>query len=111
SNLHDAVEKLEAKVGIDSSAETSSVDYKLQPGGMTGATQLTRYVGATTSGSPSTGAFNVGDFVVARDGRIYVCTSAGTPGTWVDVGAARSLVDGGSASTSGSEVIDGGAAS
>lgn len=54
------------------------------PTGLTGATAASRYVGATTSGAPASGTFNKGDFVVAQDGIIWVCTAAGTPGTWVD---------------------------
>lgn len=53
------------------------------PLGLTGATQPTRYVGATTTGAPTTGTFAVGDFVVARDGELWICTVAGTPGTWI----------------------------
>lgn len=52
--------------------------------GLTGATQASRYVGATSSGAPASGTFAVGDFVIAQDGNIFVCTSAGTPGTWVN---------------------------
>ena len=33
-------------------------------------------------------AFEVGDFVIARNGSIWICTVAGTPGTWAEVGAA-----------------------
>lgn len=50
--------------------------------GLTGATSASRYVGATAAGPPTTGTFAVGDFVVTQAGRIWVCTSAGTPGTW-----------------------------
>lgn len=57
------------------------------PGGLTGATQASRYVGATTSGAPASGTFAVGDYVVSRDGYIWVCTAAGTSGTWHQVGA------------------------
>ncbi len=59
---------------------------------LTGATQASRYVGSTTTGSPGSGTFAVGDFVIARDGHIYVCTTAGSPGTWSDVGSAGSPV-------------------
>ncbi len=54
---------------------------------LTGATSATRYVGGTTSGAPGSGTFATGDFVIARDGHIYICTSGGTPGTWIDAGA------------------------
>lgn len=50
--------------------------------GLTGATAASRYVGGTTTGAPSSGTFAVGDFIVAQDGFVWVCTTAGTPGTW-----------------------------
>jgi hypothetical protein len=54
------------------------------PVGLTGAVEATRYVGATTSGAPVAGTFVVGDLVVDRGtGDHWVCTVAGTPGTWV----------------------------
>jgi trimeric autotransporter adhesin len=53
--------------------------------GLTGATAGSRYVGATATGAPSTGAFIVGDYVIARDGTIWICTAAGSPGTWTQV--------------------------
>lgn len=59
--------------------------------GLTGATAASRYVGATASGSPASGPFVVGDFVIAQNGHIFVCTVAGSPGTWVDVAVAGSL--------------------
>lgn len=61
------------------------------PGGsalLTGATQNTRYVGGTVSGAPSTGTFAAGDLVVAQDGKLWVCTTSGSPGTWVQIGGA-----------------------
>lgn len=53
------------------------------PLGLTGVTSPTRYVGATASGKPTTGTYAIGDFVIAQDGPVWVCTAAGTPGTWV----------------------------
>jgi hypothetical protein len=53
--------------------------------GLTGATSTTRYAGGTASVAPSTGTFAVGDFVVSQTGHVYVCTVAGSPGTWVDL--------------------------
>lgn len=62
------------------------------PLGLTGATQATRYVGATTSGAPATGTFAIGDFVIDRaNGYLWICTTAGSPGTWTRVGGGTEL--------------------
>jgi uncharacterized protein with putative carbohydrate binding module len=58
-----------------------------KPQGLTGAVQATNFVGATTSGAPVSGTFAVGDYIIDRTGKIWVCTVAGSPGTWVAVGA------------------------
>lgn len=50
--------------------------------GLTGATALSRYVGATASGPPLSGSFVVGDFVIDQTGQIWVCVTLGSPGTW-----------------------------
>lgn len=52
------------------------------PVALTGATTAGRFVGHTTAGAPTSGTFAVGDWVQARDGHVWVCTTAGTPGTW-----------------------------
>ncbi len=54
----------------------------LIPSGLTGSVAATRWVGATTTAAPTTGAHLVGDWVTTQDGRIWICTVAGTPGTW-----------------------------
>ncbi len=53
--------------------------------GITGAVAASRFVGATTSGPPITGTFLVGDFTISQAGNIWVCTVAGSPGTWLNV--------------------------
>jgi hypothetical protein len=57
--------------------------------GITGATAASRYVGATASGAP-TGShpFLAGDFVIDQSGAVWICTAAGSPGTWSQVGGA-----------------------
>jgi hypothetical protein len=55
------------------------------PLALAGATAATRYAGATASGAPASGTFAVGDFVTTQAGGVYVCTVAGSPGTWTAV--------------------------
>ncbi|MDP9416044.1 MAG: hypothetical protein M3Q08_18540, partial [Pseudomonadota bacterium] len=59
--------------------------------GLTGATAASRYVGATTSGAPTTGTFAVGDYVIDQTAKIWICTTDGTPGTWTQLGGGGSL--------------------
>lgn len=56
------------------------------PLGLTGATAATRYAGATASGAPGSGTFALGDFIIDQTGKVFVCTVAGSPGTWVQAG-------------------------
>ena len=64
------------------------------PTGLTGATTPARFVGGTVSGAPITGTFAVNDFVIAQDGKVWLCTSAGSPGVWAQVGGAADIVQG-----------------
>lgn len=66
--------------GTDPSWGNTAAHYAAS--GLTGATGPSRYVGGTTGGSPVTGTFAVGDFVIDHAGKFWVCTGAGTPGTW-----------------------------
>jgi len=75
-------------------ADLASVT-EFAPAGLTGATSASRYVGATTSGAPGSGTFAVGDFVIDQTGKVWVCTTAGTPGTWTQVGGGGLPVSGG----------------
>jgi hypothetical protein len=54
--------------------------------GIAGATAPGRFVGSTTAGAPTSGTFAVGDFAVAGNGALVVCTAAGSPGTWAQIG-------------------------
>lgn len=82
------------------------------PLGLTGATGATRYVGATASGAPATGAFAVGDFVIDQSGAVYVCTAAGSPGTWTATGgggivqAAQVSITSGDLTTASTTFVD-----
>lgn len=55
--------------------------------GVTGATAYSRYAGATASGAPASGTFALGDFVIDQTGKVFICTAAGTPGTWAQSGS------------------------
>jgi len=59
--------------------------------GLPGATAASRHAGATASGAPTTGTFAVGDYIVDQTGKFWVCTAAGTPGTWGAVGGSSAL--------------------
>lgn len=57
--------------------------------GLTGATPFSRYVGATLGGPPSSGTFQKGDWVLdIVNWIVWICTAAGTPGTWTQIKAA-----------------------
>lgn len=51
-------------------------------GNLPGATASSRYVGATTAGAPVSGTFAKGDWIIDQTGLLWVCVTAGTPGTW-----------------------------
>jgi hypothetical protein len=53
------------------------------PLALTGAVSATRFVGATNSGAPVSGTFAIGDWIIDQSGAIWICTVAGSPGTWV----------------------------
>lgn len=72
-----------------------NADYlAVSSGGLTGATTATRFAGGTASAAPASGTFSTGDFVVAQSGLIFVCTSGGSPGTWVNAGSLYALLSG-----------------
>ena len=76
-----------AGVSLNSQPLTSVADLAVS--GLTGATAASRYVGATTSGAPASGTFAVGDFVVDQAGYVWVCVTAGSPGTWTNASKSR----------------------
>lgn len=62
--------------------------------GVTGAntTPLT-ISGANASGAPASGAHVKGEIAGDDTGKLWYCTVAGTPGTWVQIGASGSVSD------------------
>lgn len=63
---------------------------RLKMTGVTGATTVTRWVGGTTGSAPASGTHEAGDFVVTTNGKIFICTTGGSPGTWAEVGGSGS---------------------
>jgi hypothetical protein len=98
----------QASTAFDAAGDAAAV--KGLPLALTGAVSATRYAGGTASVAPTTGTFAVGDFVVAQTGSIFVCTVAGTPGTWVSIvaGGITGLVvkDEGSTLTTDATTLD-----
>jgi hypothetical protein len=75
---------------VSLAAATNGVQWQSMLGlplALTGAASATRWVGGTTAGPPSSGTFVTGDFVIAQNGRVWICTAGGSPGTWQQVGA------------------------
>lgn len=94
-------------VGITSSLTSGLSATSLTATGLTGATAASRYVGATTSAAPVSGTFAIGDYVIDRTGKTWICTTAGTPGTWTQANAAivGGLSIGGSSSVANGQSI------
>lgn len=73
-------------IAASSTAANWQVPSAYAPTGKTGAAATSEYAGATTSGPPVSGTFAGGDFILDRTGLFWICTAAGTPGTWVTAG-------------------------
>jgi hypothetical protein len=71
--------------------DTLFVGQGITATGLTGATAASRYVGATASGAPASGTFVKGDFVIDQTGAVWICTAAGTPGTWTGASSGAGL--------------------
>ena len=56
-----------------------------------GSVATSRYTGGTTSGPPTTGTYQAGDFMTDLNGFMWVCTTSGSPGTWQVTGTGKML--------------------
>lgn len=83
--------------------EVQGTDFKAT--GLTGATAASRMAGATASGAPGSGTFAVGDFIVDQTGKIWICTTAGSPGTWTQVSGSGGGGGGGGGSGIGAPTV------
>jgi hypothetical protein len=82
---------------VTATGEVAGTDLAVT--GLTGAVNPGRFVGVTASGAPASGTFAVGDFVLSQNGQMFVCVTAGSPGTWVTPSDTRNLL------TSGEETL------
>ena len=82
---------LAAKLPLAGGTMSGSIDLNghalnnvtaLDMDGLSGATATTRFVGATSAGAPTSGTFAVGDFVIDQTAMLWICITAGSPGTW-----------------------------
>lgn len=71
-------------VGLSAGGDGDLVARSLQASGKTGATATPITLGGgTASGAPASGAHVKGELVVDDAGDAWLCTVAGTPGTWI----------------------------
>ena len=80
ADANDAIEAIQAKVGIDSSAVTTSLDYRVGQLELGGGSMTTS---STAPSSPSDGDM----WYDTDDGRTYVYYDDGTSAQWVEFGA------------------------
>lgn len=80
----------ETSLGVSTTVNNTYTVLQTAPAwaasGLTGAANASRHAGGTASGAPGSGSFLVGDFIVDQTGSLWICTVAGSPGTWVQVG-------------------------
>lgn len=89
--LRNAANSAWEAVGIAASISGEFAADDLKANGLTGAANATRLVGRTASVAPASGTFSTGDHITTTDGKMFICTSGGSPGTWVQVGGVVSL--------------------
>ena len=73
--------------GVPTSVHSESAQFpSVSAGGLPGATAGSRLAGGIAVGPPVAGVFGYLDIVPDGTGAIWVCTAAGSPGTWVQAG-------------------------
>jgi hypothetical protein len=76
--------------GSSFTGEVVGTDFKAL--GLPGAVTVMRLVGATIAGAPATGTFALGDAILdILNAMWWVCTTAGSPGVWTQVGTAPNI--------------------
>ena len=76
-----AVDELNGKAGIGVAPSANAV---LDING--GDTRGLRLRPRSTPGAPTTGMWHIGTLILDSDANLFICTTPGTPGTWLKVG-------------------------
>ncbi|NBS91201.1 hypothetical protein EBS67_14570 [bacterium] len=71
--------------GLTVSAGAVSIPYLAITGINSDVSAGARFVGGIASGAPLGGTYLVGDVVIDRTGKIWICTTGGSPGSWTQV--------------------------
>lgn len=92
-------------LGVIQHTSTSSATQTLEAAAFdaTGGSEPSRFVGGT-SNAPTTGAHEAGDFAIDAAGVLWICTTAGTPGTWKVVAGSGGSSSGNSTSAISSDL-------
>ena len=72
----------QALTGTTASFSGEMIASDFAPSGLGAASVATRYVGGTANGAPTTGTWRLGDWLIDSTATIWICITAGTPGTW-----------------------------
>lgn len=72
-------------IGTDFPLAKLDVNGSVNIRGEQGLTPLKLCGWKSTAGSPSTGTWTLGDVIIGNLGQLYICTTAGTPGTWTRI--------------------------
>jgi hypothetical protein len=73
--------------GVNGAAGVTGNSTTAIGGVFTGGTAPLRLTPGGATGAPATGAHGAGELYVDNKGSLFYCTTAGTPGTWVDLSA------------------------
>jgi hypothetical protein len=73
----------DGNVGINTTAPAPDAIVEVNGGNTRGF----RIAPRSTPGAPATGTWSAGTIIVDSTGVVYICTTAGSPGTWQKIGA------------------------
>jgi hypothetical protein len=80
--------------GLTVNSGAATVPYLSVTGLSSDVNSGARFVGATSGAAPQGGTYAIGDYVIGRNGTLWICTIAGSPGTWQQVSGGGSVTYG-----------------